>query len=127
MNTEILTVGDTHCVRPFDDVEAEASRLLGGPLPFDQEPLEVPNQLRSESVTPASLQDDSVRARLANTARQERKRRHLLKVLQGPIPPWSPSDHPELDAEGGAATWVKKLRREAEQSFEKRTRAKEQG
>ena len=98
MNTGILTVADTRCVRPFDDVEAEATRL----------------------------QDNCVRSRLADVARQEGKRRHLLKVLERPNPPWNPPDHPELDVEGGAAGWVKKLRREAEQAFRKRTRTKKQ-
>jgi len=33
MNAGILTRGDTHCVRPFEDVEAEASRQLSAQLP----------------------------------------------------------------------------------------------
>jgi hypothetical protein len=117
MKAEILTVGDTPWVSPLDEVMAAASGLLKGPLPFDQRALEVPDEPR----------DDSIRARLADATRQEGKRRHLLKILQRPTPPWNPSDHAELDAEGGAGAWVKKLRREAEQGFEKRTRAKEQG
>jgi len=91
MNSEILAVSDTVCVRPFP------------------------------------VQHDAIRGRLDDFARQEEKRRHLLNILKRTTSPWNPLDHPELGAEGGAATWVKKLRREAEQSFEKRTRAKEQG
>jgi len=99
MAAEILTVGDTHCIHPFEDVEAEAIQAL----------------------------EDSVRSRLADVARQEEKRRHVLKVLDRPTPPWNPLDHPELEAEGGAAAWVKKLRHEAELASRRRTRTKNQG
>jgi hypothetical protein len=80
------------------------------------------SQLSGQSMTAEPLQD--VRFRLADVARQKIKRRHLLEVLQNPTPAWNPSDHPELEIEGGAQAWVKKLRAEAEQGFEKRTRAK---
>src|SRR3990172_2771396 len=105
----ILTVGDTRIVRPFDVVEAEASRLVEGPLPSAQAPPEVPDHLRSRGKTAASDQEASIRGRLADKARQQGKRRHLLKILERPTPPWNPADHPELDAEGGAAAWVKRL------------------
>ena len=127
MNAEIFTVGDTPWVNPPAEVMAAAFRLLEGSLASDGQPPEVLSRPRSESGTRSSVEDDSVWARLADVTRQEGKRCHLLKVLQRPNPPWDPSEHPELDAEGGAAAWVKKLRRAAERAFEKRTRAKEQG
>ncbi len=64
--------------------------------------------------------DVVVRLRLADVSRQEAKRRRLLEILARPEPLWD--RHPELDYEGGAFAWVKKLRHEAEQAFEKRTR-----
>ena len=79
------------------------------------------------SVRPFAVQDDAIRARLVDFARQEGKRGQLLKILQRPTPPWNPSDHPELEGECGAVAWVRKLRREAERGFEKRTRTEEQG
>jgi hypothetical protein len=78
-------------------------------------------------VRPFPVQHDAIRARLADVARQEEKRRQLLNILKRTTSPWNPSDHPELDAEHGAAGWVKKLRSEWEKRFQKRTRAKEQG
>jgi len=110
MKTGILTIGETQCVRPFDE-----------------RPAEVPNQLWSEIVSPPSTQTDSAAMRLADVSRQEEKRRQLLNILKRTTSPWNPSDHPELDAEHGAAGWVKKLRSEWEKRFQKRTRAKEQG
>lgn len=98
MAGEILTLDHTHCVRDFEKVATEAMRL----------------------------HEDSVRSRLADVARQEEKRRHLLRVLERPTPPWNPSDHPELEAEGGAAAWVKKLRHEAEAASRRHTKAKNQ-
>lgn len=110
MKTGYLTKDDTHCVRPFDE-----------------RPAEVPDLLWSEIVSPSSVQIDSVRARLADVGRQEEKRHRLLRILQRKTPPWNPADHPEIEKAGGAAAWVKELRREAEQGFEKRTRVKERG
>lgn len=78
-------------------------------------------------VRPFPVRDDAIRSRLADSTRQEEKRRHLLRILQSPTPAWNPADHPEIEEAGGAAAWVKKLRREAEQGFEKRTRPKERG
>jgi len=89
MNSEILAVSDTVCVRPFP------------------------------------VQHDAIRGRLADSARQEEKRRHLLNILKRTTSPWNPSDHPELGAEDGAARWVKKLRGEWEKRFQKQMRAKE--
>lgn len=58
-----------------------------------------------------------LRLRLADPVRQEAKRRLLLQVLARPRPIWDPADHPELDAEGGSAGWVRKLRHEPELPF----------
>lgn len=62
-----------------------------------------------------------VRTRLADVSRQDAKRRRLLEFLRRPTPAWHPNDHPDIDAAGGAAAWVRKLRDEWEQAFLKRT------
>jgi hypothetical protein len=49
---------------------------------------------------------------LLETARQEVKRRKLLRFLENQDPAWAADDHPELA--GGAATWVRQLRRQNE-------------
>jgi hypothetical protein len=69
--------------------------------------------------------DVGVRLRLADVSRQEAKRHRLLELLARPEPLWDPVRHPELDIEGGAAAWVKKLRHEAEEAFEKHTRGRD--
>jgi hypothetical protein len=97
MNGAILLVSDTPICGPF------------GP------------EAGSEKA-PSSSRDDAIRARLADVARQEEKRRRLSAFFERETPAWNPDDHPEIDAAGGAAAWVRKLRSEAEQGFEKRTR-----
>lgn len=57
---------------------------------------------------------------LAELARREIKRRRLLKVFERAEPIWKDEDHPELH--GGAAEWVRELRREAESRFESNER-----
>jgi hypothetical protein len=47
---------------------------------------------------------------LTEIATQEVKRRKLLKLLSEPGAVWKDEDHPEL--KGGAAAWVRKMRRE---------------
>lgn len=125
MKSGILTRNDTLLVRPFDEVEAEGLQLLESSRQAEDQPLGVKSPLPAENSASPRVQDDSVQARLADVARQERKRRHLLNILRRPSPPWNPSDHPELEAEGGAAAWVKKLRREAEQASKRRVRVEE--
>jgi hypothetical protein len=49
---------------------------------------------------------------LLETARQEVQRRKLLRFLESEKPAWKTGDHPELS--GGAAAWVRELRREGE-------------
>ena len=49
---------------------------------------------------------------LVETARQEVRRQKLLHFLENEDPAWKNKDHPELD--GGAASWVRKLRTESE-------------
>ena len=77
-----------------------------------------------ETITDPQAQGKSIQARLADVARQEEKRRRLLEFLQRPTPAWDPLDHPEIEAAGGAAAWVRKMRDEAERAFQKRTRTK---
>lgn len=54
---------------------------------------------------------------LADLARREIKRRHLLEVFKSEESIWKDEDHPEL--KDGAAEWVRKLRAESEAHFEK--------
>jgi hypothetical protein len=63
-----------------------------------------------------------IRLRLSDVSRQEANRRCLLEALARPGPVWDPARHPELEGEGGCAAWVKQLRREAEEAFDRRTR-----
>jgi hypothetical protein len=53
---------------------------------------------------------------LADLARREIKRRHLLEVFKTQEPIWKDEDHPEL--KDGAAEWVRKMRAESEAHFE---------
>jgi hypothetical protein len=53
---------------------------------------------------------------LADLARREIKRRHLLEILGRDEPIWRDEDHPEL--KDGAAAWVGKLRAESEARFQ---------
>ena len=70
----------------------------------------------------ASDPDDAIRARLADVDRQEEKRRRLQAFLDRKTPAWDPADHPDIDAAGGAAAWVKKMRREADRASLRRSR-----
>jgi hypothetical protein len=59
---------------------------------------------------------------LAEVAEREVKRRRLLDLLTRKEPLWDPADHPEIDAAGGAAAWVGKMRREADRASRRRIR-----
>jgi hypothetical protein len=54
---------------------------------------------------------------------QERRRR-LLEILSRDAPAWDPADHPDIEKAGGAAAWVRKLRREADKASRGRLRTK---
>jgi hypothetical protein len=54
---------------------------------------------------------------LADLARREIKRRHLLEVFEREEPIWKEEDHPEL--KDGAAEWVRKMRAESEARFQR--------
>jgi hypothetical protein len=54
---------------------------------------------------------------LADLARREIKRRHLLEVFKTEEPIWRDEDHPEL--KDGAAEWVRKIRAESEARFDR--------
>lgn len=57
---------------------------------------------------------------LVETARNEVRRQKLLQFLESKDPAWKETYHPELA--GGAAAWVRKLRKENEASRRTRTR-----
>jgi len=59
---------------------------------------------------------------LAEVAQREVKRRRLLEFLTSKEPIWDPAEHPEIDAAGGAAAGVRKMRREAEEPSRRRMR-----
>ena len=59
---------------------------------------------------------------LAEVAAREVRRRRLLEILARDIPPWNPADHPDIEKAGGAAGWVRKLRREADKASKRRIR-----
>lgn len=101
MNGEILMVSDALCYGPF----ASGPQTQTGP----------------EKAPVVATDSDPIRARLADTARQEERRRRLSEILRRRTPTWKPEDHPEIDAAGGAAAWVNKLRAEAEEGFRRRT------
>ncbi len=54
---------------------------------------------------------------LAELARREIKRRHLLEMFRREEPIWKDEDHPELKE--GAAEWVRKMRAQSEVRFRK--------
>lgn len=54
---------------------------------------------------------------LAGAAEKELMRLRQIKALEAAAGAWRDKDHPELKR--GAAKWVKKLRREYDQRFEK--------
>jgi len=93
----VLTVSDTLEVHPF--------------------PLDVGN---------VGSADNSIRSRLADTVRQDEKRRRLAEFLGSDTPAWNPDDHPEIEEAGDAAEWVRQLRREAEQRFQRQLTNKDQ-
>jgi len=55
---------------------------------------------------------------LVETAREAVRRRKLLRFLEGESESWKEQDHPELAK--GAASWVRKLRRQSESRKSKR-------
>ncbi|MBZ5515799.1 MAG: hypothetical protein LAN62_13335 [Acidobacteriia bacterium] len=61
---------------------------------------------------------------LAEVAARELRRRRLLAFLAQDVPAWNPADHPDIEKAGGAAAWVKKLRRESDQASRRRLRSR---
>ena len=57
---------------------------------------------------------------LTQAAEKELMRLRQIKALESAVGSWKDKDHPELKQ--GAAGWVKKLRQEYDQRFEKVTR-----
>jgi len=60
---------------------------------------------------------------LGEAAAQEIRRR-LLEILNRNGPAWDPADHPDIEEAGGAAAWVRKLRRGADKASRHRLRPK---
>lgn len=58
---------------------------------------------------------------LLETAREEVRRRKLLRFLESEGPAWREQDHPELQE--GSASWVRKLRAESERRAPSSSRA----
>jgi hypothetical protein len=54
----------------------------------------------------------------------EVRRRRLPEILNRHAPVWDPADHPDIEEAGGAAAWVRKLRREADKASRQRMRPK---
>ena len=61
---------------------------------------------------------------LAEVAARELRRRRLLAALASDKPAWKSADHPDIEQAGGAAAWVKKLRREWDRASKRRSRPK---
>jgi hypothetical protein len=61
---------------------------------------------------------------LSEVAAREVRRRRLLEILGRDAPQWDPADHPDIEEAGGAAAWVRKLRREADKTSRRRIRTK---
>lgn len=59
---------------------------------------------------------------LLETARQEVRRRKLLRFLESKQPAWRDEDHPEMKA--GSVEWVRQLRWESEGRSKKKPRRK---
>ena len=73
----------------------------------------------------ALLGEKKRRAFLSEVAAREVRARRLLEILKRDAPVWDPADHPEIEEDGGAAAWVRKLRHEAEKASRRRMRTKE--
>ena len=59
---------------------------------------------------------------LAEVATREVRRRRLLAILAKDAPAWNPADQPDIEKAGGAAAWVRKMRREADKASRRRLR-----
>lgn len=77
----------------------------------------IPNDLAAEIDVLVGKRGRS--AFLAGAAEKELLRLRQIKALEAATGAWKDKDHPELKQ--GAAKWVKKLRREYDQRFEKRS------
>ena len=59
---------------------------------------------------------------LSEVAAREVRRRRLLEILNRDAPVWDPADHPDIEEAGGAAAWMRKMRREADKASRRRMR-----
>jgi hypothetical protein len=90
-------------------------------MPVQRAHVVLPKDLVSEIDKVAGSRGRS--AFLADLARREIKRRRLLEIFQREEPIWKDPDHPELEA--GAAAWVRQMRAQAEDRFQKLERRRE--
>jgi len=60
----------------------------------------------------------------SEVAAREARHRRLLDILSRDSPAWNPADHPDIEEAGGAAAWVRKLRREFDRASMRRIRPK---
>lgn len=59
---------------------------------------------------------------LSEIAAREVKRRRLIEFLENRDLAWNREGHEDIDAAGGAAAWVHKMRQEAEKASRRRRR-----
>lgn len=79
-------------------------------------------QARSVEID-ASLSKRKRGALLSEVAAGEVRRRSM-EVLNRDAPAWDPADHPDIEKAGGAAAWVRRLRREADKASRRHVRPK---
>jgi len=70
------------------------------------------------------VDEKNTSAFLSEEAAREARHRRLLEFLSREAPAWNPADHPDIEEAGGAAAWVRELRREADKASRRRIRPK---
>ena len=70
------------------------------------------------------MDEKNTSAFLSEEAAREARHRRLLDILSRDSPAWNPADHPDIEEAGGAAAWVRKLRRKFDRASMRRIRPK---